>query len=253
MEKVTFIIPCYNEVHLTKKCVNSIRKNSPYGSFNFVFVDNGSTDGTSEFLKTIPEGIVIRNEKNIYVNPAWNQAFKYVLEHDLGKYVCLCNNDIEAGEKWLEPIFDLFSQGRNEWYLPTSNTQDEPAFHNDFKEYCDKLKHMPLKLTYINKNFIGFCMFFRKDHIPGFYPVPESLKILRGDDWITDCITHQGAICLRVSHCACHHFNGGTQRGMQIHELRDNDCREFDLIVDTEYKKRKMYRIFDYKFSAKLL
>lgn len=255
MQKITFIIPVYNNIDHTKRAVHSIISNSPPGRFNFLFVDNGSTDGTSKFLATVPNAHVLYNEKNIFVNPAWNQAFKYVLDHDLGDYCCLCNNDIVAGSNWIDSVLYLLDQNRNEWYLPTSNTQENPPFgpEHEFSSYCDQMKTTPLKLTLVYWNFIGFCMFFHKRHIKNFYPIPEELKVLRGDDWITDFMASRGVICFRVNHCAAHHFGGATQRGMSLHNVICHDADYFEHLVRQEYPKRQAKRIPNVDFPIKLL
>lgn len=234
-------MPCYNELHHTKKGVQSILDNSP--PVNFVFIDNGSTDGTLPYLQTISPHI-IRNPTNLYVNPAWNQGLKYVLSHSLGEYICIINNDIEVGKNWLEPIFWLFEHHKNEFYVPMSNTQENPAF-GDFHKYVEDAWNRPLELRYILQPFVGFCMFIRKEHIGLFYPIPEQMKVLRGDDWITDCLASNGILPRRVSRCAVNHFGGATQRGMPIHDLRNQDYAEFDKLYRTEYKRRGIDRIHE--------
>lgn len=255
MTRITFIIPCFNELNHTKKTIQSIIQNSPQNMFNFVFIDNGSTDGTDKFLRTIPNSHIITNEKNIYVNPAWNQGFAYVLDNDLGDYVCLCNNDITVGRKWLEPIFHLFSTREDEFYAPQSNTQPEPAFNSQsgFRDYVEEVWSQPLEVTLITTLFMGFCIFMRKKDIEIFYPVPEQLKVLRGDDWIIDNLFFNGIIPYRVSRCVVHHFGGGTQRGMPIHRLRDQDHKEFQKLYDEFYRPRGMGHIHENKIKVSLL
>lgn len=247
MDKITFVIPCYNNLHHTEKCVKSIRAHSPPGSFNFVFVNNGSTDGTKKYLENVPDSIVINNPQNIYVNPAWNQAFDYILNHDIGDYVCLCNNDIEASENWLDEIFKLFRQNRQEWFIPMTLNYPE------FKKHRETFQPTNLRLSKIEGNFVGFCMFFRKEHIKHFYPIPSQLLVLRGDDWITDCISFHNVVCFVVHNCVVHHFGSATQRILSINPIKDSDAREFDKLVATEYKNRGMKRIFQHKFQIGLL
>src|SRR5579859_6898962 len=222
-KKITFVMPCYNESCYTKKCINSIIKNSPQDSFNFIFINNGSTDDTNDFLKTIENSTIIQNEHNLYVNPAWNQGFKHLLEMDTGEYVCLCNNDIIAGFDWLQPIFDLFEKRKNEFYVPVSNTQLDPLFHGEDELLKYSFSPKPLMLSYIREPFVGFCMFMRTTHVPLFYPIPEVIKVLHGDDWITDTLFSNGIVPIRVNRCAVYHVGGGTQRNMPIDEMRNND------------------------------
>lgn len=238
MPKITFIIACYNQREHTQKCIESIQRNSPYGQFNFIFIDNGCTDGSSQYLKSIPNSHVIRNEENIYVNPAWNQGFKMALEKDLGEYICLCNNDIIAGSRWLDCIFHLFEKNVNEFYVPEGH-ESQKAFEVESANFH---RH-PLRLTLIREAFVGFCFFMRKKHIGLFYPIPETIKVLHGDDWIADTLTHHMILPLRVNHCVVYHARSATQRSMSLHDLHNKDHGEFDKLCKTEYKKRGMERI----------
>ncbi len=54
MQKFSIILPVHNGGHYVKACVNSILSQS-YPHFNLNILDNASTDGTSEWLKTITD------------------------------------------------------------------------------------------------------------------------------------------------------------------------------------------------------
>lgn len=246
MKTITFIIPCYNGLNHTKNCVQSIIYNTKPGSYQFVFIDNGSTDGTPEYLSTVTNSHVIRNETNLYVNPAWNQGFKYVLEEKLGDYVCLCNNDIIVGRRWLDTIFDLFGSNRKEWYLPWDECSDLSV--------AAEMQSRPVKLKQVTEPFVGFCLFFTREMIECFFPIPECIRVLRGDDWITDCLVHNNNIPFRVSHCLLTHLGSATQSVMHsLWEVRDVDVAEFDNLCRTEYPKKGMKRIFDHRYRIKVL
>lgn len=49
--QVSIIIPTFNNLSLTRQCLNSIFGNTPQGLYEIIVVDNGSTDGTPAFLK----------------------------------------------------------------------------------------------------------------------------------------------------------------------------------------------------------
>ena len=72
------IIITWNGLDYTKKCVESVQKNTTNVNYRFIFVDNNSTDGTPEYLKTIPNAEVISNSENIGFVKAMNQGFDIV-------------------------------------------------------------------------------------------------------------------------------------------------------------------------------
>ncbi|PIZ00654.1 hypothetical protein COY62_01430, partial [bacterium (Candidatus Howlettbacteria) CG_4_10_14_0_8_um_filter_40_9] len=51
--KVSIIIPSYNGVELIKKCLKALGDNTPPEYLDdIIVIDNASTDGTVDFLKT---------------------------------------------------------------------------------------------------------------------------------------------------------------------------------------------------------
>ena len=56
MEKISVIIPVFNNEHKIKKCINSMIKQT-YKNIEMIIVDDGSTDGTllvcSQFSKSL--------------------------------------------------------------------------------------------------------------------------------------------------------------------------------------------------------
>ena len=76
------------------------------GSF-IVVADNGSTDGSAEWLTEEYPGIkLIRLDRNYGFTGGYNRA---LLEIDADYYVLL-NSDIEVGENWLEPLVNWMEE-----------------------------------------------------------------------------------------------------------------------------------------------
>lgn len=99
---VAIIIPTFNGVSYTQACLTSLKAFTPDDAYTLWVVDNGSTDGTREWLQE-QEGIqVLLNEENLGYVQANNRALKNV---PADQDVLLLNNDIEllhAG--WLERL-----------------------------------------------------------------------------------------------------------------------------------------------------
>ena len=96
-------------------------------SHEIVFVDNASTDGTVEMLKTeYPDTVLIENSRNNGVAPARNQALKKCK----GKYIFIVDADCEYKEgdfrsaiNYLESNPDVAVLGFRLYY-PTGEIQD---------------------------------------------------------------------------------------------------------------------------------
>lgn len=90
MANLTVIIPNYNGKYFLEGCFGSL-KNQDY-SFDVTIVDNGSGDGSVEYIKeNHPEFTLIENQDNLGFSKAVNQGIKA----SKTDYVFLLNNDVE--------------------------------------------------------------------------------------------------------------------------------------------------------------
>ncbi|MBI5407939.1 MAG: glycosyltransferase [Nitrospirae bacterium] len=48
MEGLSVIIPVFNKIETTLRCIESVMEQNEHGSFEIIIIDNGSTDGTQE-------------------------------------------------------------------------------------------------------------------------------------------------------------------------------------------------------------
>lgn len=92
----SIVILTLNELEYTRRCVDSIAAHTPE-RYEFVFVDNGSTDGTLEYLRAIPGAIVIANDRNVGFGGGCNQGISAAR----GERILLLNNDTVATPGWL--------------------------------------------------------------------------------------------------------------------------------------------------------
>lgn len=99
---VSFIIPLYNCLELTRACVASLQATVPAGlAHEIILVDDGSTDGTRDWLATLDAPFrVLLNERNVGYAMANNRAIGVAR----GEQVALLNNDLVLLPQWLEPM-----------------------------------------------------------------------------------------------------------------------------------------------------
>ncbi len=89
---VTIVVLTWNGLAYTKKCLETLHQYTEYPDYRIVVVDNGSTDGTLEYLRGCKGISVIANERNVGFAAANNQAIRATPpEAD----VVLLNNDTE--------------------------------------------------------------------------------------------------------------------------------------------------------------
>lgn len=106
--EVTIVIPTLGNLHYTKQCVNSWRLNTHVPSVILV-IDNGSTDGTREWLLDQPDILHILNTSNLGFGMAVNQGLFCVSS----PYVVIANNDIIFTPDWLTHLIAHASRDDN--------------------------------------------------------------------------------------------------------------------------------------------
>ncbi len=95
------VVLTYNGRSLIETCLRSVRASS-YPRFRVVVVDNASTDGTADLVRsTFPEVALMRNETNLGFAAAYNRAIRDLTDD----FVVLLNQDTEvANPRWIDEL-----------------------------------------------------------------------------------------------------------------------------------------------------
>lgn len=89
-------------------CLNSLRKQI-YKNFEIILIDNGSTDGSVEFVKSnFSEIKIIKNKENPGFAEANNQGIKV----SKGEFIVTLNNDTMTDKNWLENLVEVAQKDR---------------------------------------------------------------------------------------------------------------------------------------------
>lgn len=121
--KVSFIIPLFNCLDLTKACLASLQATLPRSlDHEIIFVDDGSTDGTREWLSTLAAPIrPILNDRNLGYAASNNRGAREATGDVLG----LLNSDLVLLPGWLPPMLRFFRLGHPQGLI--GNIQLDPA------------------------------------------------------------------------------------------------------------------------------
>ncbi len=104
MLDVSFIVPLYNCLELTRACLASLEETVRGVTYEILIVDDGSTDGTREFLSALgPPYRILLNEANLGYAASNNRAARCAR----APILCLLNNDTVVTPNWLEPMMTL--------------------------------------------------------------------------------------------------------------------------------------------------
>ena len=106
MNKILIIIPHYNKLILLKECLYHLEQQS-YENFDVLIVDNGSTDGSAEYIYDICN--INKNYHYILLNEntgfayAVNRGFEYSI-NDGYDYSILLNNDAYVEKDFVKEL-----------------------------------------------------------------------------------------------------------------------------------------------------
>jgi GT2 family glycosyltransferase len=112
MEKeplVSIIIVNWDGKKSLMTCLGSLRKKTAYSNYRVIIVDNGSTDGSSEYIREeFPWIDLITLNKNYGFSIGNNRGIAFALRKYDPRFVLLLNNDVEIiQENWLSKIVEI--------------------------------------------------------------------------------------------------------------------------------------------------
>ncbi|MDD5362908.1 MAG: glycosyltransferase family 2 protein [Ignavibacteria bacterium] len=115
--KVTVLILSYNGKHLLDESITSYIKNN-YNNFEIAVIDNGSTDGTEEYVKSkFPSVKILRIEKNRGYSGGFNIGLEYAFEKNNSDYVLISNNDVEADVNIISELVNVATKDKKNGFI----------------------------------------------------------------------------------------------------------------------------------------
>ena len=162
----SIVILTYNQFEYTRWCLAAIRyyTSEPY---ELIVVDNGSTDGTVEYLQSQADMEIILNGENKGFAKGCNQGIKTAG----GEYILLLNNDTVPVSGWLRNMINCLESDPSIGIVgPRSNYVKGPqslevsytdmdemfAFSEQFNRSPDPAKWLELGMV------VGFCMLVKR-------------------------------------------------------------------------------------------
>jgi GT2 family glycosyltransferase len=107
---VSVVVVNWNGKHLLGECLDSLLDQRGVGDFEIVLVDNGSLDGSVEFVRGRYKDIrVLSLQKNTGFAGGNNAGIRIAT----GKYVALLNNDTKADPSWLANLVNAAEVDRH--------------------------------------------------------------------------------------------------------------------------------------------
>jgi glycosyltransferase involved in cell wall biosynthesis len=204
----TLTFACYNQLDYTQQFIASLDREEVDFS-RIVAVDNGSTDGTREWLGQQGFGAVILNNRNLGCGAAWNQGALAIQS----KWTVVMNNDVICAKGWLRNL--LASAEANQLHI-ASPAMVEGELNYDLGAWARQSEDS--MRGYIRKDAPhAVCMAIREDvwnEIGYFMPVP---KLLGYEDGIFFQRALEAGLNTGTSADSwLHHYGMTTQKALKL-------------------------------------
>lgn len=195
----------HNQLFYTKQAFASIGRNSYPHPLGFFVLDNGSSDGTWEWMNRELHGnpqMFYRNEGNESLSSAWNKVLRGGL--DLGAdLLVLMNNDVIVGPGWLDAVVKEYVKGEKTYWLANGSLSPD--------NYDAQVRAQPKEGKTIPGR-AGWCLFFSAQAVREFLPIPGALRLWYGDDYIHWKLAKAGYSCCVAMDSYVYHYGSKTMQ-----------------------------------------
>ncbi|KAA2235191.1 glycosyltransferase family 2 protein [Salinarimonas soli] len=110
---VSVILPCYNGALTLRAQLDALARQSFSGTWELVFVDNGSTDDSVAIVETyrgrLPALTVVRAHDGSGPRQGVHHSYSVGFAHASGERFLLCEADDEVGDGWLQALGDALA------------------------------------------------------------------------------------------------------------------------------------------------
>lgn len=169
MPLVSIIILTFNRLDVTQACLDSIQRHTPQ-PHEIIMVDNGSSDGTVEWLKKRvaiqPTIRLIENSTNCGFSAGCNQG----IQAARGEYLLLLNNDTVVTADWLAGMLECLKDPQVGIVGPMTNKLSDiqqwpwSDYHNleGLDRFAAEFRQRHRYWWIPSRRIVGFCMLFRR-------------------------------------------------------------------------------------------
>jgi len=228
VSRVNLVMVVFNQVALTRRCLESLRPTTV--PFDLGVVDNGSTDGTSEFVQSFPHPCSLRyhrNAENLGLIKALNQGWRLAG----GEFVCFLHNDTEMREpRWLERLVQALDADPSVGLVGlygVKRIRRDGRYVGRTIVHClaegSTLRGPMAEVAVVD----GVCLFLRRDLLEALGGFDEGYGFFHGyDKDLSFAVRETGRRCVVVNAPLIHH-GGRTRASLDVGPFQsENDLAQ---------------------------
>ena len=205
--KVSIVIPVFNQLHYTRNCVDSLNRAS-VADAQIIIVNNGSTDGTREFLAAHPEVRAIHNSTNRGCGFAWSQGARA----SSSTWTIVMNNDVIVPPGCIEGLMGFAEEEKFDVISPAmcegEADYDVPAHAAEFMRLMNGTHRRDVA------HGVCFMVHHRVFEATGYFDDDPRLGGYEDDEFFRRA--RQAGFRLAITgRSFLHHFGGTTQKSIK--------------------------------------
>jgi GT2 family glycosyltransferase len=190
--RASVVLVTYNGLVFTRLCLESLLANTDYPDYEVIVVDNGSTDGTVDYLRALvrdhPHIRAVFNESNRGFARANNQG----LELAGGDVLILLNNDTMVPRGWLGRLMRRLDDPAIGLAGPVTNrtgneAQIEAPYHTyeEFLDFAQDVSADAKAVLFDIRMLAMFCVAMRRGVYERVGPLDEQygVGLFEDDDY----------------------------------------------------------------------
>lgn len=213
---LSILVVTYNTKDLIEKCIQSIINYNGKYTIEIIVVDNNSSDGTPELIKSkFPQIKYIQNKFNYGFAVGMNQAFRITS----GKYVMTFNPDAEIYDNSIDAAIEYLNLNPDTGLLGMKTEDSNGIIEVPHHEFCliEKIetvrlffnkKHQPNNSDVVEVQWIwGTSIFARKNELGDSFFIEDDFLFWE-EYWLAKKIKAQGLkIKILMNYKMLHHIS----------------------------------------------
>jgi GT2 family glycosyltransferase len=249
--RASIIIVTYNGLAFTKMCTASLLGYPWHSGAEIIFIDNGSTDGTPQFLRELSRlNPFVRFEIN-HSNRGFAAATNQGLALARGEILILLNNDTIVPRGCLEGLGRWLEDAQVGMVGPVTNrTCNEAQIDAPYRTFGE-MQNFARKYTQNNTEQAAeipmlamFCMAMRRDVFQRVGPLDEQFQIgMFEDDDYAQRVRRAGYKILCAEDVFVHHFGQAAFGELCIHgeydRVFESNRRRFEAKWNVEWQPHR--------------
>jgi len=250
-EKFAIIVVSYQNVSLTRQCIESILRNTDYPNYEIIVVDNHSSDGTRSYLRYLARAeqcvTVILNNENRGFAAANNQG----LSASTGNRIVLLNNDTVVPRGWLTGLSGYLDDPEIGLVGPVTNFAGNeariPVNYEDLSEmeiFADKWMRAHKGDYFDIKMLAMYCVAMRRDLVDEIGHIDEQFGTgMFEDDDYSKRVKQAGYRIVCAQDVFVHHYGQAAfkllQESGEYQALWERNQEYFERKWQTEWESHK--------------